>query len=217
MGWQFGRHQWASGSDWVWLVIFSLGAVSAIELLRRARKARLEAAKAHTERAHSEERIHGMLDSLTEAFVLVDTHWRFLYVNRACEQMYGVQRERMMNGTLWETFPHVKGTDIEEQYRLAMESRVAVKFETVSKRLGYWVETGAFPVAGGISIYVREIEARKQAELSLRESEAIVGGLAQPSGRVLASIGLSIAKQGRADAALPYLVRAKALLDTIAC
>ena len=139
---------------------------------QRAHRSRVEAAIAFAGLERSEHRIGDMLDSLNETFVLLDRQWRFVYVNRACEQMYGTTRRALFGQTLWQHFPHVAGTETERQYRRAMEERVPVQFETLSPRLGYWVESGAFPVAEGISIYVQNIDSRKRAEVALRESEA---------------------------------------------
>ena len=170
--WEITRHRLMIADDWLRLIFFIVVSALVSEISRRARHARSDANRAVAQRDRSEEHIRTILDSLPEAFVLLDDGWRFLYMNRACERMYDMKRETSLGTTLWEGFPQLIGSVPEREYRRAMEQRVPVQFETLSTSLGFWVESGAFPVAGGISIYVQDIDARKKVELALRESEA---------------------------------------------
>ena len=170
--WELTRHRLMIADDWLRLIFFIVVSALVSEISRRARHARSDANRAFAQRDRSEEHIGTILDSLPEAFVLLDRDWRFLYMNRACERMYDMKRESSLGTTLWEGFPQLTGSMPEQEYRRAMGQRVPVQFETLSPSLGFWVESGAFPVAGGISIYVQDIDARKKVELALRESEA---------------------------------------------
>jgi PAS domain S-box-containing protein len=158
--------------DWTRLGVFWTVDLIVIALGHRAHRAGSTATTALAEQRESESVISAMLDSLNEAFVLLDRDWKFLYVNRACEDYYQEKRENLLGRTLWEKFPHTLGTDVERQFRIAMEQRKPVEFETLSTRVNRWVASGAFPVAAGISIYVQDIDARKRAETALRESES---------------------------------------------
>lgn len=170
--WEFSWHHWTIAGDWPRLVLFLVVSVLVVQIGRRARRARIDADAASAQHRQSEEYIGGILDSLLEAFVLLDQDWRFLYVNHACELMYGMTRETLLGSTLWESLPELTGSIAEPLYRQAMKERISVQFEMPCPRLKFWVESGAFPVAGGISIYVQNIDARKRSELALRESEA---------------------------------------------
>jgi PAS domain S-box-containing protein len=160
------------GDDWIRLGLFWGVAVILIVLGNHACSARRAATAAVAGKKQSEHVISAMLDSLNEAFVLLDHDWKFIYVNRACEKYYGEKRENLFGRTLWEVFPHTLGTDVERQFRIAMDERRPVEFETLSTRINRWVASGAFPVASGISIYVQDIDARKRAETALRDSES---------------------------------------------
>lgn len=137
----------------------------------RAYRAGRQATRALSERERSEERIGEMLDSLAEAFVLIDHEWRFVYVNRACERMFGMSRADMLGKTLWQCFPTAAGTESERKFRHAMDDQTPVQFEVLSQRLNRWIALGAFPLAGGLSIHIEDIDERRRTEKALRESE----------------------------------------------
>ena len=159
------------GNFRVSLLMFVAISLLIVWVAQRARRANMDVASALQQRRESEERIVGMLDSLSEAFVLLDANWNFLYVNRACEKLYGTNREQMLGNPLWNSFPHIMNTSVETTLRKAMADRAPVEFETFSTRLGKWTSAGAIPVAEGLAIYVQDIDDRKKAEQALRVSE----------------------------------------------
>ena len=175
--WEFSWHHWTIAGDWPRLVLFLVVSVLVVQIGRRARRARIDADAASAQHRQSEEYIGGILDSLPEAFVLLDQDWRFLYVNHACELMYGMTRETLLGSTLWGSLPELTGSIAEPRYRQAMKERISVQFEMSCPRLKFWVECGAFPVAEGISIYVQNITERRRGEIErndllLREQKA---------------------------------------------
>lgn len=120
----------------------------------------------------SREELRSTLESLTDAFSALDQDWNITYVNPAAEQLLGRSREELVGKNHWEEFPASRGTIIEESYRRAVAEQQPVRFEHYYAPLHAWLETSAFPtVAGGVSIYFRDITERKLNEERVRESE----------------------------------------------
>jgi PAS domain S-box-containing protein len=110
-----------------------------------------------------------ILDGIGEAFFGLDRDWRIVYFNRACEEFFGVPRERALGEILWTLFPVMVGTEFQRQYRHAMAERVPVEFQTESAvRPGHWLEVRAFPTRHGLGVGFRDITERRRADDELR-------------------------------------------------
>lgn len=161
---------------------------SARELNARVRGL-LELARVRDEAARREAELraesHGILESITESFTSVDADWRFTYVNKAAEQVFGIRRQQLLGKVVWDVFPPTIGTTIEREIRRAMSDRVVVHFDEPYPPLNGWFEVNVYPTNdGGISIFFRDIAERKRSELLLSRQkqilESIIEGVALP-------------------------------------
>lgn len=112
-----------------------------------------------------------ILESVTDAFYAFDREWRFTYVNREAERLLKRPREELIGRSLWDEFAASVGSELEREYRRAMAEQITVTFETFAPTIGIWVDVRAYPSAGGLSVFFRDVTARRQAEERLRESE----------------------------------------------
>lgn len=117
------------------------------------------------------EQITGILESITDGFFAVDCNWRFSYVNREAERMMQRPREALLRHSLWAEFSDAIGTTFEREYRRAMSENTTAHFEEHFAPLGIWVDVRVYPSEEGLSVFFRDITARKRAEQQLRESE----------------------------------------------
>ena len=46
-----------------------------------------------------------LLERLPDAFVSVDPHWQFTYINRQAEALLGKGREELLGRNVWDIFP----------------------------------------------------------------------------------------------------------------
>jgi PAS domain S-box-containing protein len=114
-----------------------------------------------------------ILESISDAFYAIDESWRFTYVNRRAEQWWGRRREDLLGKVYAEEFPEAVGSEVHAAQARVMEERLHLHFEALSPVIRRWVEADIYPTdGGGISIYFRDITARRQRDAALRESEA---------------------------------------------
>ncbi len=118
-----------------------------------------------------------LLDNVSDAVAILDCDWRCTYVNSRAEALVHIPKEKLIGSVLWNVFPEVVTTPSYEHFQHAMRAGVHTRFEASYASNQLWVEVDAYPNAGGLMLFVRDITGRKQAEneralLLAREQEA---------------------------------------------
>ncbi|MCU1330353.1 MAG: sensor signal transduction histidine kinase, partial [Bryobacterales bacterium] len=116
----------------------------------------------------SERRSREILESMKDAFVLVDRQWRIVGLNSATERLVGRSREALLGRNHWEEFPEAVGTEVERSYRRCVADRMPVHFEFNHEAWGRWFEIDAYPSGDELAVYFRGTTERKQSEAALR-------------------------------------------------
>ncbi len=103
---------------------------------------------------------------MSDAFILLDREFRVAYVNSVAEATVQMPRHPLFGRTLWELWPASVGSELEERFRLAMDTGEAQHFQHhyVDGELDLWIEVNAYPNAAGVAIYYRDITAKKLAQ-----------------------------------------------------
>lgn len=154
------------------------------------RNAEQEQARLHAALRAEHNRAVEVLESISDAFYAVDSEFRFTYVNRKTEELWGRRREELIGRHLWTEFPSAVGSESYHRHLRAMADRQPVRFEAISPLLGRWVDVSLYPAAGGgLSCYFQDITHRKHAEEDLRryqqffEHAAVGLSVGMPDGR----------------------------------
>ncbi|WP_434622616.1 PAS domain-containing hybrid sensor histidine kinase/response regulator [Azospirillum sp. B2RO_4] len=143
--------------------------------------------RAEEEARASHERAVKILESISDAFYAVDHDWRFTYINRKAEQIWGRSRDTLLGLRLWEAFPKALGSEsLEAQKQAAREGR-EMTVEVISPVLGDWVEVSIYPNADGLSVYFRDITARRQAQQALLQAKETAEAADLAKGKFLAA------------------------------
>src|SRR3712207_2226707 len=120
----------------------------------------------------SERRLRLVLEGIGEAFYVLDADWRFVFARRAALDLSGKSEADLIRPGLLEVFPQAEGSDPYKAHERVMASREAERLEAMSPILHRWVEANISPSAdGGLSVGLRDIDARKRAEFALHETE----------------------------------------------
>jgi len=125
------------------------------------------------EEAVQRSRRHAMdiLENTTDAFFETDRNFTVTYMNAKAEKPLFTTREKLLGKNFWEAFPEAVGSIFHREFQLALEQQKPVNFEAYYPPFGIWYECHAYPSPDSLSVYFRDITARKDLENSLRVSE----------------------------------------------
>lgn len=128
----------------------------------------------------SNERIHNILESISDGFVAIDNEARFIYVNKAAVKILNNSRDKLLGYKCVEVLPEFITTELLQQYEVVKAKKVPVKFEMHSEVLNATYAIRMYPMKDIISIYFLDITEQKNMETWLRKTEklSLVGQLA---------------------------------------
>ena len=113
----------------------------------------------------SQQRLEAVLDSISDGLLVLDREWRYVYFSEQAARIAGVRREDMLGGGVWELYPHAEGTKFYDGYHEAVATGRAVHFEEFyPDPLNKWLECHCYPSSDGLTVYFRDVTARKQGE-----------------------------------------------------
>ena len=136
-----------------------------------------------------------VLDNTSDAIALLDTNWRYIYVNHAAEMLLRLKAESLLGQIHWEHYPSLLGTPAEQHLRCAMSTGRTVTFEQFLPGLYAWHAVKAVPSSFGLMIFSSDISDRVRA---LRDS-AVREGMRSILERVPVSITITRGQDHRIE------------------
>lgn len=115
--------------------------------------------------------LRSTLESITDAFFLLDRDWRFTYVNTEAGRVADRLPRDLLGRVLWDAFPSVRTSPFGKRYLEAVETGRAQSFEEFSHVTGRWYAGRAFPSPEGLAVQLRDVTQLKEDAIALRESE----------------------------------------------
>ncbi|MBM3604954.1 MAG: response regulator [Alphaproteobacteria bacterium] len=121
------------------------------------------------ERARAQAELSFVLRTMPDGFFLLDTDWRFSFVNAAAEQMLLRDPTELVGQCVWEEFPEARGTIFEHTYRTVRETGVSQSFQAYFEPLETWFHVTAHPAQTGVAVHYRNVtrEVGEQRDLRL--------------------------------------------------
>lgn len=136
--------------------------------LLRAVQSALRARRRQLELRGLIEQHEGALNSINDSFVMLDSDWRFIYVNQRAADMYGVSREEILGKKKWEVAPEYLNTVYFRSLQRAAKEKKELQAEFFHPRSNRWFEKRVYPSTQGITIFSTDITERKTVEENLR-------------------------------------------------
>jgi chemotaxis family two-component system sensor kinase Cph1 len=135
----------------------------------------------------SEQQLIDALDSMNDAFFILDKNFRFVRINKMYEKIAGVDPDYSLGKSIWDVFPYAAQSDSPYwiHYHEAIKTKKPTKFLDFN-RLNAWVEVTAYPTdEGGLSVFVRDITEKLKAEQALKVSEERFRALVNATSNVI--------------------------------
>ena len=131
----------------------------------------LGAAHDSTDAHDGQARVARVLEAMSAAFFSLDVEWRFSYVNAEAERLFGLPRDELLGGVVWELFPHAVGSDFEVHYRSAVASGRPASFAAYyPPPLDAWYDVRAWPSPDGLSVYFLDVTEERAAAQRLERA-----------------------------------------------
>ncbi|MFX4263350.1 MEDS domain-containing protein [Pelotomaculum propionicicum] len=128
--------------------------------------------------------ITNILESITDAFFVLDKKWCAIYLNKEAElftkKNLGVNREELSGKNFWETLPELVDTKLYREFQRAVQEQVSVHFEHLSVYGKMWVYISAYPSKNGLFVYFKDMTEQKmiQEEMARLDRLNLIGEMA---------------------------------------
>lgn len=121
----------------------------------------------------SERRLLETLESITDAFITLDAHWRFIFVNRAAEAMLRRSANELVGEVIWDAFPQWTGSPLRPALLQAAREHVMLEVEAADPQRGdHDFIHRIYPNPdGGLSVFFQDVTLRKRNETALLEAD----------------------------------------------
>ncbi len=116
--------------------------------------------------------LNEIMDLLSDAILLLDEQWRICYANMSAQRLSRLRPENFNGQTLWELFPQIAGTELEQAYRDAQASREERRVDRFYyEPFHTWFAICIRPTRRGLLVQYQDITSLQEAEEARNESE----------------------------------------------
>jgi len=109
-----------------------------------------------------------VFERISDAFVALDTHWCYTYMNKKAGEIFQRDPDYMIGKNIWTEFPEGIGQPFYKAYYKAMETQEYTRLEDYYPPWDKWFENHIYPTPDGLSIYFNDITERKREEENIR-------------------------------------------------
>jgi len=115
--------------------------------------------------------VNEIFERITDAFVALDTNWRYTYMNKRASEIFNRDPKEVIGKHIWTEFPEGRGQPFHKAYEKAMTDQQYVYMQEYYPPYDKWFENHIYPSSEGLSIFFRDITEQKKAEEVLRANE----------------------------------------------
>lgn len=121
-----------------------------------------------------------VLETTTDAVVTINRDWKFSFLNRRARELLSPKGD-LLGKNFWKEFPasaHVE--EFPYHFHRAMDQGIPGDFEVRSPDLpGLWVDIQCRAFDDGIVIFFRDITARRQSDIVLKQQQNLLASVQQ--------------------------------------
>ena len=139
-----------------------------------------QARRLERQRDDLESELDEVFERVDDAFFALDDEWRFTYVNERAADVMGRSRDALVGRSIWEVFPEAVDFTFGAEAEQAKRTGESLAFEEHIPQLDAWLEVNVYPSETGLSVYFRDVTARKERELELERYAGVVDAVGEP-------------------------------------
>lgn len=144
--------------------------------------------RAEEELIRYSERLDTVIESITDAFFIIDREWRFIRANQTFTRLNNTTEEKIVDHNMWEVFPRLQGSSLQKAYQKAMDENKSVSLETYNPDSRSWYYVTAYPSKEGLAVFGRDITREKEAQQQIAFSQKNLDALINNTTDVIWSI-----------------------------
>lgn len=110
------------------------------------------------------EELTDILDRITDGFIAVDNDFVYTYANKKVGEMTGIDPKNLIGRKVWEIFPDAVGTNTHNAFQRAMRTQTFTTNTDHFEPLNLWQENHIYPSSRGLSVFIRDISEKMNAE-----------------------------------------------------
>lgn len=123
---------------------------------------------ASDEREHAQAELSFVLRTMPDGFFLLDSEWRFRFVNSAAGRMLCRDPAELVDEDIWREFPEAHNTVFEQTYRAVRETGISETFQAYFAPLEAWFHVTVHPAQTGVAVHFRNITREVDEQRDLR-------------------------------------------------
>lgn len=108
-----------------------------------------------------------LLDRISDAFLSLDTQWRFTFLNDRAEEIFGMPADEILGESIWDVFPEARETPFYREYRESMQRGEPRTIEEYFEPWDRWYREHIYPADNGLSIIFHDITDEKTSQREL--------------------------------------------------
>ena len=108
-----------------------------------------------------------ILENTTDAYLSINNRFEIIYFNGRAERLFGRKRKKVIGKPLWDTIPDL-ATDFYKPIQDGIQKRRQGSHKGYYREKKRWLEIHLYPNPDGLSVYLRDITGREEAETEMR-------------------------------------------------
>ncbi len=121
-----------------------------------------------------ERQLDRLVESINDAFIVLDRDWRYVFVNERAAQLGRRSRKELLGKRIWDECPDLAGSAFDLEAHRAVQENATRRLEFFYEPFQAWMDIRLYPSREGLAMYFQDVTERRRGELESSYLTAIV-------------------------------------------